>query len=317
LPTVEDSSIKLDLHRRDFTINTLALCLNPDRWGELLDFYGGLNDLHQGIIRVLHSLSFVDDPTRILRAVRYEQRFRFVIEPRTLELLLDAVELLDRVTPARVRHELERILQEERPEEALARLSDLGVLRRLHADLVVDDWVRRRYSDLRTARHESAPDSVLTREPLDRLYFGVLVYRLDEAVHMTLTTRLGLRAETQRLMQGLRRMAAAEAELDSPDLPPSRVVAILDAIEPAALALAPVLMAERPRVLERLSMYARTWKDIHPILDGHDLADIGVARGPLYGELLTRLRAARLDGMVSTREDEIAWVRRYLATGHD
>ena len=127
LPTVEDSSIKLDLHRRDFTINTLALCLDPDRWGELLDFYGGLNDLRQGVIRVLHSLSFVDDPTRILRAVRYEQRFGFTIEARTLELLLDAVELLDRVTPARIRHELERILQEERPEDALARLAELGV----------------------------------------------------------------------------------------------------------------------------------------------------------------------------------------------
>src|SRR5690606_10586002 len=120
--TVEDSSIKLDLHRRDFTINTLALCLNPDRWGELLDFYGGLDDLEQGVIRVLHSLSFVDDPTRILRAVRYEQRFGFQIEPRTLELMLDAVELLDRVTPARIRHELERILQEEQPEKALSRL---------------------------------------------------------------------------------------------------------------------------------------------------------------------------------------------------
>jgi tRNA nucleotidyltransferase (CCA-adding enzyme) len=121
LPTVQQSSIKLDLHRRDFTINTLALCLNPDRWGELLDAWGGLADLRAGLVRVLHSLSFVDDPTRILRAVRYEQRFDFAIEPRTLELLTDALELLDRVTPARIRHELERILQEETPEKALLR----------------------------------------------------------------------------------------------------------------------------------------------------------------------------------------------------
>ena len=87
LPTVQQGSIKLDLHRRDFTINTLALCLNPDRWGNLLDFWNGLNDLNAGLVRVLHSLSFVDDATRILRAVRYEQRFGFRIEARTLELL--------------------------------------------------------------------------------------------------------------------------------------------------------------------------------------------------------------------------------------
>ncbi len=101
LPTVAQGSIKLDLHRRDFTINTLAIALTPERWGDLLDFYGGLADLRRGVIRVLHSLSFVDDPTRILRAVRYEQRFDFQLEARTLELLEDAEELIDRVSPAR------------------------------------------------------------------------------------------------------------------------------------------------------------------------------------------------------------------------
>ncbi len=135
LPTVESGSIKLDLHRRDFTINTLALCLNPDRWGQLLDFYGGLADLRAGLIRALHSLSFVDDPTRILRAVRYEQRFGFQIEPRSLELMADALDLLDSVTAARIRHELERILHEADPERYLKRLDALGVLAHIHPAL--------------------------------------------------------------------------------------------------------------------------------------------------------------------------------------
>jgi tRNA nucleotidyltransferase (CCA-adding enzyme) len=128
LPTVERGSIKLDLHRRDFSINTLAINLTPGRWGELLDFYGGERDLQEGLIRVLHTHSFVDDPTRILRAVRFEQRFGFHIEQRTAELINDAVDLLDRVTPARVRHELELIFAEGRPEQALRRLQELGVL---------------------------------------------------------------------------------------------------------------------------------------------------------------------------------------------
>ncbi|MFZ1752896.1 MAG: CBS domain-containing protein, partial [Caldilineaceae bacterium] len=135
LPTVEQGSIKLDLHRRDFTINTLAIVLTPDRWGDLLDFYGGLADLRQGQIRALHSLSFVDDPTRILRAVRYEQRFDFRIEDRTLELLSDAVPLVDRVTPARIRHELDRIFQESEPGKTLNRLDELGVLAAIHPRL--------------------------------------------------------------------------------------------------------------------------------------------------------------------------------------
>ena len=135
LPTVEQGSIKLDLHRRDFTVNTLAVALTPDRWGDLLDFYGGLSDLRTGVVRVLHSLSFVDDPTRILRAVRYEQRFQFRIDDRTQEHLLDAAPLLGRVTAARIRQELDRILQEKRPEDAILRLDELGILRQIHPAL--------------------------------------------------------------------------------------------------------------------------------------------------------------------------------------
>ncbi|MBC7223147.1 MAG: CBS domain-containing protein, partial [Anaerolineae bacterium] len=106
LPQVERSSIRQDLHRRDFTINTLAIALAPDRFGELLDFYGGHQDLRRGIIRVLHSLSFVEDPTRMLRAVRLEQRLGFRIEERTAELIENARDLLRRTTGERIRHEL-------------------------------------------------------------------------------------------------------------------------------------------------------------------------------------------------------------------
>ena len=107
LPQVERSSIKQDLHRRDFTINTLAICLDPDRWGELLDFYGGEQDLRDGVIRVLHSLSFVEDPTRMLRAVRFEQRLELFTSSRARSsLMAHALDLLDRVSGDRIRHEL-------------------------------------------------------------------------------------------------------------------------------------------------------------------------------------------------------------------
>ena len=149
LPTVERSSIKQDLHRRDFTINTLAIRLTPDRWGELLDFYGGRKDLDDRLIRVLHSLSLVEDPTRILRAARFEQRFGFQIEPRTAELIGNALDLLDRVSAERVRHELELLLAETEPERAFCRLAELNVLTVLNPDLHCGDWFQAKAVELR------------------------------------------------------------------------------------------------------------------------------------------------------------------------
>jgi tRNA nucleotidyltransferase (CCA-adding enzyme) len=313
LPTVEDSSIKLDLHRRDFTINTLALCLNPHRWGELLDFWGGVNDLKAGIVRILHSLSFVDDPTRILRAIRYEQRFRFTIEPRTLELLRDAVELLDRVTPARIRHELERILQEELPERSLARLDELGVLPRIHPALRFDMSIAENFAAFRRARATAPASTPLRTEPIDRLYWGVLVAALPPAVHVALTDRLGLRGETQQLMRGLAHLHQYSGELAQPDLSPSRVVALLEPVDPVAMALLPIIYARSPQMVAYATEYLTTWRHIHPELDGHSLHDLGIPRGPLYAELLRDLRAARLDGRVQTRAEEIAFVHHRLS----
>ena len=114
LPTVERGSIKLDLHRRDFTINTLALRLDGHHYGELHDYWGGLSDIRHGMVRVLHSLSFIDDPTRILRAVRFEQRFAFEIERRTRDLLMEGRSLINKVSGDRLRHELDHILSEQK-----------------------------------------------------------------------------------------------------------------------------------------------------------------------------------------------------------
>lgn len=308
LPTVERGSIKLDLHRRDFTINTLALCLNPDRWGELLDFYGGVNDLKEGVVRVLHSLSFVDDPTRILRAVRYEQRFDFTIAPRTLELLRDAVELLDRVTAARIRHELDRILQETLPEKSFQRLYDLGVLQQIHPALFVDTWHHEQFAKLRTIYAQAESDSPLRDEPLERLYWGVLMLHLPPDTHQSIIERLGLRGETQRLMGGLRVIQKHQAELTSSHLTPSQIVAYLDRAAPAAIALWIALDVE-PALTPILTQYLAEWRHVRPLLDGHALRALGLPPGPLFSKILTRLRAARLDGQLSSRQDEEALAR--------
>ena len=144
LPTVERGSIKLDLHRRDFTINTLAMRLDGRHYGDLYDYWGGMADLQSGLVRVLHSLSFVDDPTRILRAVRFEQRFGYQIGERTRELLDNALSLLERVSGDRLRHELNIILQEPKWMSMLGRLAELGVFEAIDAQIPWDQQAAER-----------------------------------------------------------------------------------------------------------------------------------------------------------------------------
>ena len=313
LPTVQQGSIKLDLHRRDFTINTLALCLNPDRWGNLLDFWNGLNDLNAGLVRVLHSLSFVDDATRILRAVRYEQRFSFHIEERTLELLRDALELLARVTPARIRHELERILEEEEPEKAMLRLDELRVLQTLHPDLQMTTAMADEFVRLRELRGQEGANRMLVETPIVLLYWGIITYPIPPDVLGALQDRLGLRHETLRLMQSLARLRASLPVLADPAARPSQIVAVLDNIDPVALALLPVLSGDA-QVLAALDRYYHEWRHIQALLDGNDLQALGLRRGIIYRTVLAELRASRLDGAINSREEETAYVRRIAAS---
>src|SRR3989475_5291242 len=137
LPTVRPSSIKDDLYRRDFTINALAIRLNVSRFGELVDFYGGLRDLEHKVIRVLHSRSFVDDPTRVFRAIRFEQRFGFRIEKHTLTLLKEAAasDLVHRLSGPRLRNEVMRLLSEQAPIRTIRRMAEFDLLRFLHTGL--------------------------------------------------------------------------------------------------------------------------------------------------------------------------------------
>jgi len=153
---------------------------------------------------------------------------------------------------------------------------------------------------------------LIRSEPEDRLYWGILVAQLPSYAHVELTTRLGLRSETQQLMRGLALLHRYSIELDTPGLLPSRVVSLLDPVDPVALALAPVIYGARLQLLDYCKSYQEKWRHFHPDLDGNDLHELGVPRGPLYGELLRTLRAARLDGVLLSRDDELAFVRSYL-----
>src|SRR3990172_6396631 len=151
LPTVHPGPIDLDLFRRDFTINAMAIELVPSRWGEVLDFYGGREDLERGLLRVLHEDSFIDDATRIWRGLRYEQRLNFKLEPKTLRLLKRDTPMLETISGDRIRHELELILEEEFPEKVIRRADKLNVLPQLYPAFKGDGWLSRKFKQARQA----------------------------------------------------------------------------------------------------------------------------------------------------------------------
>ena len=311
------------MHRRDFTINTLAVRLTPDHWGELLDFYGGRKDLADGMIRVLHSLSFVEDPTRILRAARFEQRFAFRIEPRTEELIAGALDLLDRVSAERVRHELELILAEADPERALCRLGDMSVLARLHPQLRCDAWFRAKAAELRAAlgqvihpHNQSPATASWSPAAAPRLHLALLTYPLPAAAAAEFTARFHIRKEYRDLIVEVHKLAAQIDVLSSNDIQPSAIVRALDeSSEEARLVLR--VACDDWLVRQRIDLYQRRLRHVRSVLDGDDLRRMGVEPGRIYRQILERLRDARLDGEISTRAEEEALVRAMLDEAGD
>jgi tRNA nucleotidyltransferase (CCA-adding enzyme) len=309
LPQVAESSIKQDLHRRDFTINTLAIRLDPDHWGELLDFYGGEEDLEEEVVRVLHSLSFIDDPTRILRAVRLERRLGFRLDPRSEELIDDALPLLRRVSGDRIRHELELIFREDEPERALCRLDELDALSHIHPNLKCDRWLITRYRTLR--EHLDPEEWDLESEDLVFVHLALLAYRMDEEQVQRLSERLRVKRDVEEdllLVQSLRRRIIELVELDRP----SEMCHLLQPY-PARVMAVVWIATSNGTAQKRLLRYQTRWRFVEPELTGDDLKELGLEPGPLFGHLLRKLRDARLNGEVSTREEEMTLVEQVLA----
>ncbi len=309
LPTVEHGSIKLDLHRRDFTINTLALRLDGRHFGELHDYYGGLPDLHNHCIRVLHSLSFVDDPTRMLRAVRYEQRYGFSIEPRTLQLMDEARPLLARLSQERVRHELDLILAESRSAAMLARLASLGLLNAISAEL---PWNAALHVRLEMGLQQPPPPGWKLTPPAAGLpineTLGYLLWLLDlPAVTLEqLYARLRWSVSLYRAI-----LAASALKRDLPALggaPASKWVARLESVP--NLALFAVYLTSGESALEA---YVTRWQNIHPKTDGAALKSRGLPPGRAYQEILGQLRAAWLDGEIDSEQTEQKLLEKLLS----
>ncbi len=291
LPTVTLGDISDDLRRRDFTINAMSVRLNDGEFGDLLDPFDGQADLRKGMVRVLHARSFIDDPTRIFRAVRYAERYGFKLALQTRELIPAALKYVDRLSPERLRHELDLILEEENSSAMLARLANLGLLAAVKPALPEFPAERAHWLD-----HRVPVDFGLT---LDRAALGYLLWLMDapEETLASLTDRLGFTAPLTKSVR-----AAARLKADLPSLEgarPSQWVERLERVPPDAIYAVRLVTRQ-----EALQDYLLTWRHIYPSITGDDLKARGLPPGPKFKHILTRLRSAWLDGEVSTPKEE-------------
>jgi tRNA nucleotidyltransferase (CCA-adding enzyme) len=316
LPMVEPGSIRDDLFRRDFSINAMAFALNGPEAFVLLDWYSGMADLSEGVIRVLHNRSFRDDPTRMFRAIRLEQRFGFILHPHTLRLLHRAVEKrwIGLLSGARLWRELRLMLEGESPVRCLERLHELQVLPQIDAALTLSSAqvaVLTRVVEAHVELVELVPEHAM-RAWL--AYMAVLVQNLNPEAIRRICQRLACSPRViEEMIEGIAAVEVACKRLQSEDdLRPSEVVAVLRTLP---FEMLPLLLARCPAmaVRNRVRQYLTTWRHVRPCLTGDDLKRFGIPQGPEIGRLLTRLLAVKLDGQAPTREAEEALIRTGLS----
>lgn len=311
LPVVEKGSLKLDLSRRDFTINTLAISLNKNTFGELIDFFGGQRDLKERTLRVLHSLSFVEDPTRILRALRFEGRFGFRISKHTLNLMKNALRMgfLTKVEGRRIWNELKLILLEKNPETILKRMDELGVLSQIYEKLRFDEEMVSIFSEIRGVK--SWYELLFKERPFDkvRLYLLCLLkdFTSSDIDHFLQKMELKER-ERRKIKADLEMLRELRPKLSMiKNAKKSEVYRLLKDLSTEAILL---LMAEtKDEELRRsISNFVTTSSTVKPEISGKDLKALGFKEGPIFKEILEKLRDLRIDGLVKTKEDEINFV---------
>ncbi len=304
LPVTTPSTFVDDVARRDFAINTLALdlasCLALTTGRPAVQIHHhpqALADLEQGLVRILHDASFRDDPTRIFRAVRYAERYGYQIEPHTLALLQQSLVAadLDTLSPIRICHEIQHIFQETQMPAILQRLMELEVLSRL--GIQTTNWLDICTASRRVAWHSRDREAAL---------WILLMFQSDDWI---IRKRLQLPRQTMANIEQFRYLIRHHAVVCLKHLKPSQVVQLLDGYSGAVLQ---ALVAWRPELQTTVERYRSVWRDMRPVLNGHDLRALGYVPGPPMGQVLRHLRDACLDGLSVTRQDALERVRQLL-----
>jgi len=315
LPQVSPGTLKEDLFRRDFTINAMAVSLSGKMGRKLIDSYCGREDLKAGKIRILHSLSFKDDPTRILRAIRFKQRYNFKIEPKTLILLKEAIKLglLNKVHPHRTRDELVRMLKEKNPSAQLKHLDGLGGLSFISDKLRPD---KHTYALLKSINKEII--WFMQNFPFHGnfeawlVYFSALLKPLTPPQSKKIIRRLGLSKQEEKKILSCRKINPILIKrLKSKHIKPSEIFKLLKPFSYEAIIL--LRSACRDKVFKKnIADFLKIYNCVRLCISGDDLYRLGVLPGPRYQKILNKVLAARLNGRVKNRQDELALIGKII-----
>lgn len=303
LPGITASDIGTDLRRRDFAMNAIAIRLSGE--AAVLDPCDGVADINAQRIRVLHDASFQDDATRIFRALRYAARLDFTLEPHTADVLARDLAYIDTIGGERLRRELELILAEATGGAAFADAAQCGALQQVHPVLSWDD-----------ARSAALANPVPARIPILPFGFALLAENAASDEAESLVARLKLKREEAAAVTAVASMRNVAPMLRRPDAKPSGVVVLLDRFPVAAVA-ARAAVEPDPIARQLTLRYLAEWRHVKPMLRGDELIEMGVPSGPQVQRGLQLVRAARLDGWATDRDDERALVLRFAKSIRD
>ncbi|MFA4993589.1 MAG: CCA tRNA nucleotidyltransferase [Candidatus Omnitrophota bacterium] len=312
LPEVTPGSLKEDLFRRDFTINAMAFSLSGSSW-RLIDVFGGKADLVAGKIRILHDLSFEDDPTRILRAIRFQQRYNFKIEPKTLSLLKEALNsgLLEKVNPHRRRDELILMFKEKNPSAQIKQLGDLGALSFISDKLKP---AKPTYDLLKSVNKEIAwfMKNLPFHKQFDAwlIYFAALLESLTLAQAKKISRKLGLsKKEEEKIISCRKINRSFIRRLSSKRITPGQVFVLLKPLSYEAIIFLRSV-SQDGLFKKHIADFLKLYNGLRLCISGDDLFRLGIAPGPKYRKILNRVLAARLNGKINSRQEELALARK-------
>ena len=305
LPSVEHATIREDLFRRDFTINAMAASLKGEEFGRLVDPFGGRRDLEAKRIRVLHNLSFIDDPTRIFRAIRYESRYGFRMDDHTQRLARGTIEmgLVGDLSSARLRDELIALLEEGDAGASILRLAELGAGTAIHPHLAADKEAVSLLERLKELNEHYG-----TGIPAWRLAFTALARKLPpDEVYAWLRRLKMQRRDLERIAAAVTVGPRLVERLRADSIEPAEVVAAADPYAPDAPLFA-LALEDHPE----LDDYFRRLRNVQLEVSGSDLAELGLGESPEVGEILAELRRRKLNGQLDGRESELAAARELI-----
>ncbi len=314
LPTVEISSLKMDLLRRDFSINAMAIRLNPNEYGMLVDFFNGRQDIRKKRIRMLHTLSFVEDPTRILRAIRFEQRYNFSISVQCEKLMQNAIEiqLVDQLSGRRIRSELELILKEENAYNCLARMQEFNLLRAIHPILSLD--INKQELTKNILEFIDLHKKLYLDEKVDELLLILLALSRNNNVDEI--SELGKRLElTEKRLKHLHTIRSSIIhvfpKLEKSVLKKEKASIVYALLQREAIEVVLYCLAKtsEEEVKKALTQYIYMWRHEKVDINGYDLENLEIPKGKIYATLLSQALHAKIDGEVKTKAEQIKLIK--------